>query len=227
LFFVTKNISFNNNIEFYLPRLVELLSDLLEVDRCSIFLYDGVKDQLYCKVITGRLREAITFDREKHNVLSTVFNQGQIIHLKDCSTADSKAQMGEYLTLNQKLHTVTKNVLIVPIKLGNNAIGCLEVANKKRNGEFTTNDAQVLEDVANSIASGLIAHEMKYNIKKESDEELRHVKGLMNQSLNSFLIPMISEGTALCQQVLKAEKVVFFMYNKDIDHLYSISQKPN
>jgi GAF domain-containing protein len=118
-------------------------------------------------------------------------------------------------------------VLIVPIKLGNNAIGCLEVANKKRNGEFTTNDAQVLEDVTNSIASGLIAHEMKYNIKKEIDEELRHVKGLMNQSLNGFLIPMISEGTALCQQVLKSEKVVFFMYNKDIDHLYSISQKPN
>ena len=44
LFFVTRNISFNNNIEFYLPRLVELLSDLLEVERCSIFLYDGIKD---------------------------------------------------------------------------------------------------------------------------------------------------------------------------------------
>jgi hypothetical protein len=28
---------------------------------------------------------------------------------------------------------------------------------------------------------------MKYNIKKESDEELRYIKGLMNQSLNSFL----------------------------------------
>lgn len=141
LFFVTKNISFNNNIEFYLPRLVELLSDLLEVDRCSVFLYDGVKDQLYCKVITGRLREAITFDREKPNILSTVFNQGQTVHLKDCTNRDSKEQMGEYFTLNQKLHTVTKNVLIVPIKLGNNAIGCLEVANKKRNGDFTTNDA--------------------------------------------------------------------------------------
>jgi len=34
---------------------------------------------------------------------------------------------------------------------------------------------------------------MKYNIKKESDEELRYVKGLMNQSFNTFLIPMISE----------------------------------
>ena len=29
---------------------------------------------------------------------------------------------------------------------------------------------------------------MKYNIKKEQDEELRHIKGLMNQSFNQFLL---------------------------------------
>ena len=131
--------------------------------------------------------------------------------------------MGEYINLNQKLHTVTRNTLIVPIKLGNNAIGCLEVANKKKVQDFTTNDIQVLQSVADQISNGLIAHEMKYNIKKESDEELKYIKGLMNQSLNQFLIPMIGEINTLCQQVLKAEKVIFFMYNKDIDHLYSIS----
>ena len=64
LFFITRNISMNNSLEFYLPRLVEMLSDLLDVERCSIFLYDGVKDQLFCKVITGRLREPINFKRE-------------------------------------------------------------------------------------------------------------------------------------------------------------------
>ena len=69
---------------------------------------------------------------------------------------------------------------MVPIKLGNNAIGCLEVANKRKNAEFTSNDIDVLKQVSDSIASGLIAHEMKYNIKKETDEELRHVKGFMN-----------------------------------------------
>ena len=68
---------------------------------------------------------------------------------------------------------------------------------------------------------------MKYNIKKESDEELRYIKGLMNQSLNSFLIPMISEINQLCVSILKAERVLFFMYNKDIYHLYSISSKTN
>ena len=68
---------------------------------------------------------------------------------------------------------------------------------------------------------------MKYNIKKESDEELRYIKGLMNQSLNSFLIPMVAEINNLCVSVLKSEQVIFFMYNKDIDHLYSISNKSN
>jgi hypothetical protein len=44
LFFAVKNIAQNNCIEFYLPRLIELLADLLEAERCSIFLYDGLKD---------------------------------------------------------------------------------------------------------------------------------------------------------------------------------------
>ena len=144
LFFIVKNISFNNQIEFYLPRLVELMADLLEVERCSIFLYDGIKDQIYCKVITGRLREPISFDREKPNILSDVFNTGQPIYVKDCQNSQGKQQLGEYITLNQKLHTATRNVMVVPIKLGNNAIGCMEVANKRRGGELTSNDIQVL-----------------------------------------------------------------------------------
>ena len=70
--------------------------------------------------------------------------------------------------------------MVVPIKLGNNAIGCMEVANKRRSGDFSTNDIQVLEMVSDNISNGLISHEMKYNIKKESDEELRYSKGLVN-----------------------------------------------
>ena len=64
LFFIARNIAFNNSLEFYLPRLVEMFSDLIDVERCSIFLYNCVKDSLFCKVITGRLREPITFKRE-------------------------------------------------------------------------------------------------------------------------------------------------------------------
>ena len=39
--------------------------------------------------------------------------------------------MGEYITIDTKLHTVTRNLLIIPIKLGRSVVGCLEVANKR------------------------------------------------------------------------------------------------
>lgn len=102
LFYITRNISFNNSLEFYLPRLVEMLSDLLDVERCSVFLYDGVKDQLFCKVITGRLREPVSFQRDgdRPNVLCQVFNTGQARHFKRAQDESVRDELGEYLTMN-------------------------------------------------------------------------------------------------------------------------------
>ena len=125
--------------------------------------------------------------------------------------------------MNQKLHQVIRNVLFIPIKLGNHAIGVFEVANKKHNQDFTSNDFTLLSHVADEIASGLISHEMKYNIKKEFDDQVKYYKGLMNQAYHIFLVPMITEVNTIVQNILKAEKTVLFLLNKEIDHLYSLS----
>ena len=60
--------------------------------------------------------------------------------------------------------------------------------------------------MADEIASGLISHEMKYNIKKEFDDQVKYYKGLMNQAYHTFLVPMIAEVTQVLQNILKAEK---------------------
>ena len=96
--------------------------------------------------------------------------------------------------------------MIVPIKLGNNAVGCLEISNKKGDSVMSDNDLETLELICGEIASGLISYEMKFNIKKEFDEELKHVKGLMNESYNSFLIPMVNDLNNTLMNIMKAEK---------------------
>jgi hypothetical protein len=63
--------------------------------------------------------------------------------------------------------------------------------------------------LASEIASGLISYEMKFNIKKEFDEELKHVKGLMNETYNSFLIPMVNELNSTLLTLLNAEKYLY------------------
>ena len=114
--------------------------------------------------------------------------------------------MGDFIQIDQKLHSVTRNMLVVPIKLGSNAVGCIEISNKRGQQDFTDNDLETIQSISQEIAAGLIAYEMKFNIKKEFDEELKHVKGLMNESYNSFLIPMVNELNLMVQKMLKAEK---------------------
>ena len=124
-----------------------------------------------------------------------MFNTGQARHFKKAQDENVQEELGDYMTMNQKLHQVVRNVLFVPIKLGSHAIGVFEVANKKGNQDFTSNDFTLLNSVADEIASGLISHEMKYNIKKESDDQVKYYKGLMNQAYHTFLVPMVTEVT--------------------------------
>jgi len=47
---------------------------------------------------------------------------------------------------------------------------------------------------------------MKYNIKKEFDEEVKYFKGLLNQSYNQLFIPMALEVTSMLMRVSKSAK---------------------
>ncbi len=60
--------------------------------------------------------------------------------------------------------------------------------------------------ICEEIAGGLISYEMKFNIKKEFDDELKHVKGLINETYNAFLIPIVNEMTNALLHILKSEK---------------------
>lgn len=82
LFYVVKNIASNTQLEFYLPSLVEMMSDLVDAERCAMYLYDRAQDELYCKVITGRIKKQITFKRtqsgdDNENILCRAFNTGK------------------------------------------------------------------------------------------------------------------------------------------------------
>ena len=65
---------------------------------------------------------------------------------------------------------------------------------------------------------------MKYNIKKEFDDQVKYYKGLMNQAYHTFLVPMVSEVNKVLQNVLKAEKTMLFLLNKAI--FFKRSYKP-
>jgi len=59
---------------------VEMLSDLSDSERCSLYLYDKQSEELYCKIITGKLKRQLTFKRggeENPNIMCRAFNTGK------------------------------------------------------------------------------------------------------------------------------------------------------
>ena len=105
------------------------------------------------------------------------------------------------------MHMVTRNIMIVPLKLGRNVVGCLEVANKKGTQEFSDHDMDLLKIISEKIASGIISYEMKQqSLKKEIDDESRNLKGLINESYNQFLAPVLADVQIMLMKTLKAEK---------------------
>lgn len=49
------------------------------------------------------------------------------------------------------------------------------------------------------------------------------MKGLVGEIYSQTIIPLMQEVQKIVKESLKAEKVVIFMHNKEIDHLYSFS----
>lgn len=111
-------------MELYLPRMIEMLAEVVEAERCAIFLYDKVHDELYCRVITGQVDDSeklgdISIKRNR-GVHGEAFSSGTPIYLKN-AYADPK--FDSYL--DSRLNFATRNLLVVPIVFGNKAIGVL------------------------------------------------------------------------------------------------------
>ena len=60
--------------------------------------------------------------------------------------------------------------------------------------------------LSEEIANGLISYEMKHNIKKEIDEEVKYGKSLMKDSYNNFLLPIVSEMIGAFLNLLNADR---------------------
>jgi hypothetical protein len=52
-------------------------------------------------------------------------------HFRKAQDPSAATELGEYKEINTRLHQVIRNSMLIPIKLGNHAIGVFEVANKK------------------------------------------------------------------------------------------------
>lgn len=146
---IGQTVAAETNIDVLLKVIAEETKTAIEADRCSVFLYDKVKDELWSKVALGMDSQEIRFPANK-GLAGHVVQTGEAINIKD-------AYQDERFNKEIDLQTgyKTKTILCMPIKnLKQEIIGAFQVLNKI-SGEFTEEDEDLLVAIGSSAGIAL------------------------------------------------------------------------
>lgn len=146
---IGQTVSAETDIDVLLKVIAEETKSAIQADRCSVFLYDKSKDELWSKVALGMDSQEIRFPVDK-GLAGHVVMTGQPINITD---AYSDKRFNKEIDLQTGYKT--KTILCMPIKnMKQEIIGVFQVLNKVE-GCFTEEDEDLLVAIGSSAGIAL------------------------------------------------------------------------
>ena len=135
---IARTVNAESNIDKLLITIAGQTKLVLNADRCTLFLYDKEKNELWSKVALGLESEEIRFSADK-GFAGAALRTGETIRIKD-AYSDKRFNQD----IDKKTGYKTYNLLCMPIhNIKYETIGVFQVINKK-SGDFTEADEEIL-----------------------------------------------------------------------------------
>ncbi len=146
---IGRSITALTDINVLLKVIAEETKNAMQADRCTVFIYDKEKDELWSKVALGMDSQEIRFPATK-GLAGYVVKTGETLNI-----ADAYNDLRFNKDVDLKTGYKTKTILCMPIKNNNQEIiGAFQVLNKA-NGTFTKNDEDLLIAIGGSASIAL------------------------------------------------------------------------
>ena len=163
IYYITRSLSQELDLDNLLQLLMDEVKDVLQADRCTVFLLDESNNELWSRIGHGVEKNEIRFQSDK-GIAGYVVQYGEVVKIDDCY-GDPRFNP----EIDKKTGYLTRNMLAFPMR--NNLmqmIGVFQVLNK-RSGGFTNADLRILEAIA-PIAAVQIENAQLYDeIRKTFD----------------------------------------------------------
>ena len=127
-------------------------SKLVRAERCSLWIHDENKHELWTQVASGTKKGEILRIPDNTGVAGAAVQEATIINIPD-AYEDSRFNP----EVDKKTGYRTRSIIAVPImqEEGGRVIGCIQMVNKKNNdftdGIFDENDAKLLRMLSNHV----------------------------------------------------------------------------
>jgi len=145
-----------------LVKVVELASRVIGAEYCSVLLYDERTNMLVSRVATDQGRAGQRHERFPADVgvAGWVHQHGQSQLIND-PASDPRHESH----LDRQRAIETRNLLCVPLKVQDRAVGVVEVRNKGEGKVFTQADQDLLEAVANQAVNPIENARLHQNVR--------------------------------------------------------------
>lgn len=132
--------------------IMEKTADFVKAEGWSILLLDKEKEELVFEAAAGEAGQKLIGIRLKINqgVAGWVARTGKPLIVEDV-TKDPRFYDG----VDKKTKFITKSILCVPMKSGNEILGVVEVVNKVGGEPFTKDDLEIFENLVQHITIAL------------------------------------------------------------------------
>lgn len=221
---VSRRLADSLSVEVLLPRMVELISEFLEAERCTILLHDRETDELYTQAATG-LTTAVRIPASA-GIAGAVFRSGEPVHIKD-AYKDSRFNP----EVDRKTGFKTRNILCVPIKHKREdeveIIGVAQVLNKL-SGDFEPEDLTLLETLNSHAAGAFVNARLHEEIRQARHEEaqLQDIAAAMSSELQ--LQPLLVKIMKTVETILEADRATLFIHDPKESQLWAlVGEEPN
>ncbi len=154
LYSLAKDIAFQKNMDVLMDRVVQQIAKVMRVDDASLLLYNHETGTLDFSVIKGlnaqAMRELDMHLKPGEGLAGWVFVNNQHAIANE-TPIDPRFKQGVDLITGFR----TKSLLAVPVRTETRNLGVLEVINRAKKDEFTSEDAEFLISIANLIATAI------------------------------------------------------------------------
>ncbi len=146
---IGRSITALTDINVLLKVIAEETKNAIQADRCTVFILDKEKNELWSKIALGMESQEIRFPADR-GLAGYVVQTGESVNIED-AYVDPRFNKD----VDSKSGYHTKSMLCMPIKNNNQEIiGAFQVLNKL-NGVFTKNDEDLLVAIGGSASIAL------------------------------------------------------------------------
>ena len=212
---IANRVSDTLSLDVLFPRLMTVVTEALNADRSSLFLYDAEADELFSRVMQGDTIGEIRFPSNV-GVAGAVFASGEAVIIAD---AYADPRFNQEVDRHTGYHT--RNILCVPIRnKKRELIGITQVLNKQ-GGDFDAEDQRLLEGLSLQASAALENAHLFEKVERQQREEAMLLEVSSSIVSEIKLDPLLMKILAAATTLLDADRGTLFLYDATYHELFS------